>query len=240
MQGLTAAYVQAGGAKIDTQAFDITIAQALLNGGGGGGLTKDGSGTLALSGASTYTGTTTVNNGTLRVNSPGSLAAGSTVTVSGGTLGGTGTINGPVNVLGATLAPGASAGTLTINNSLALADGSILEFELNGTNTTVGGGINDLINGVTGLTLDGTLNIIAAPLGSFDSVTGSEKWRLFDYTGALTDSGLVIGTHPTLPGTLTFSIDTSTAGQVNLVVPEPATLAFVVLGGVGLLARRRR
>ena len=42
MQGLTTANVQTGGAIIDTQAFDITIAQALLN--AGGGLTKNGSG----------------------------------------------------------------------------------------------------------------------------------------------------------------------------------------------------
>jgi autotransporter-associated beta strand protein len=70
MQGLTAANVKSGGAKVDTNTYDITIGQALLHDAGlggtaDGGLTKDGAGTLTLSGVNTYTGDTTVNEGTL-------------------------------------------------------------------------------------------------------------------------------------------------------------------------------
>ncbi|NBW97839.1 MAG: hypothetical protein EBR28_14235, partial [Planctomycetia bacterium] len=67
MTGLTAAYVQNGGASINTNGFDVTIGQALLQGTGGstGGLTKSGAGTLTLTGASTYTGATTISSGTL-------------------------------------------------------------------------------------------------------------------------------------------------------------------------------
>jgi len=70
MQGLTAANVKSGGAKIDTNTYNITIGQALLHDAGlggtaDGGLTKDGAGTLTLSGVNTYTGDTTVNEGTL-------------------------------------------------------------------------------------------------------------------------------------------------------------------------------
>ncbi|MBI1367086.1 MAG: hypothetical protein GC162_00380 [Planctomycetes bacterium] len=68
MSGLSAANVQSGGAIIDTNGFNITIAQALLNGGGGGGLTKLGAGTLTLTSSNTYTGDTTISAGTLSIN----------------------------------------------------------------------------------------------------------------------------------------------------------------------------
>jgi autotransporter-associated beta strand protein len=65
--GLTNAFIQAGGARIDTNNFTITVSQALLTDpvSSGGGLTKDGGGTLTLTGANTYTGPTTVTAGTL-------------------------------------------------------------------------------------------------------------------------------------------------------------------------------
>lgn len=64
---------------------------------------------------SAFTGVTNVTGGRLAVN--GSLA-GSIVTVSGGTLGGTGTIGSTI-VNGGTLAPGNSIGTLTVQGNLA-------------------------------------------------------------------------------------------------------------------------
>jgi autotransporter-associated beta strand protein len=65
MQGLNSAVVQSGGAMIDPQTNSITILQGLTDGGGGGGLTKNGNGLLVLAGTNTYTGTTTVNAGEL-------------------------------------------------------------------------------------------------------------------------------------------------------------------------------
>jgi autotransporter-associated beta strand protein len=62
MQGLTAANIRNGGAIIDTNNSDITIAQPLLD-DGTGGLTKQGAGTLTLAGANTYDGNTTVQSG---------------------------------------------------------------------------------------------------------------------------------------------------------------------------------
>ncbi|MDY0167389.1 MAG: autotransporter-associated beta strand repeat-containing protein [Thermoguttaceae bacterium] len=88
MEGLNAANVQAGGAMINTNGFNITIAQMLLDGGGGGGLTKQGSGVLTLSGENTYTGVTTVSQGTLKLGNHSALGttAGKTVVESGATL----------------------------------------------------------------------------------------------------------------------------------------------------------
>jgi autotransporter-associated beta strand protein len=70
----------------------------------------------SLSGASTYTGATNVNAGSLSVN--GSIASSSLTTVNaGGTLGGNGTV-GNTTINGGTLAPGNSIGTLTVQGNL--------------------------------------------------------------------------------------------------------------------------
>ena len=131
------------------------------------------------------------------------------------------------------------AGTLTVNNSFTLADTSILDFELNPTDFTVGGGINDLITGVTNLTLDGVLNISGA--GDWTTIADNTSWRLFDYSGSLTNNALSIGTAPTLATGQSFQIDTATPGQVNLViVPEPGTLALAGLGIAAAAWRARR
>ncbi len=61
MSGLSIAYVAPGGARIDTAGNDITIAQDLLD--NGGGLTKLGAGTLTLSGYVYYSGPTVINSG---------------------------------------------------------------------------------------------------------------------------------------------------------------------------------
>jgi autotransporter-associated beta strand protein/T5SS/PEP-CTERM-associated repeat protein len=77
---------------------------------GTGNLAKQSSGTLILTGNNTLTGETTVSGGTLQVN--GTLGDGQVEVQAGGTLGGTGTVF-EIVLNGGTLAPGASAGTLT-------------------------------------------------------------------------------------------------------------------------------
>jgi autotransporter-associated beta strand protein len=65
--------VQTGGAIINTEGNNVTVSQALVN--GGGGLTKLGNGTLTLSGNLFYSGTTLVSNGTLMVTAPATFAS---------------------------------------------------------------------------------------------------------------------------------------------------------------------
>jgi autotransporter-associated beta strand protein len=70
MAGLSNAYVREGGAKIDTQNFDISIGQALAHAGSAatdGGLLKTGGGKLTLTGAISYTGNTTIAEGALAI-----------------------------------------------------------------------------------------------------------------------------------------------------------------------------
>ena len=89
-----------GDATVDTQSNTLTLSGSIS---GTGGLDKIGSGTLILTGVSTYTGDTNVNEGVLRVD--GSLVSAVSVN-EGGTLMGTGTIGGLEVGSGGIVAPG--------------------------------------------------------------------------------------------------------------------------------------
>lgn len=113
---------------------------------GGGSLTKAGSGALTLGAASTYAGATAVSAGRLEIGSGGSINGTSGITVNGagaefkynsataltkpltltqGTLSGTGTINTPVSIGSNTiLSPGNSPGTQTYQSGTFAAGGS--------------------------------------------------------------------------------------------------------------------
>lgn len=98
---------------------------------GSAGLTKNGSGSLTLTRANTYSGTTTVNAGTLAVmNATGSATGTGPLTVSiGAKLVGTGTIGGTVTNSGM-VAPGTSPGTLHIAGEYIQTAAGRLEIEI--------------------------------------------------------------------------------------------------------------
>ena len=81
---------------------------------GNGGFTKEGAGTLTLTGANTYSGTTIVAVGTLRVSTDGALGT-SAVTITGGTL----EVNG-----GSDRDAGILRGDVTINGGQLLIKGN--------------------------------------------------------------------------------------------------------------------
>jgi autotransporter-associated beta strand protein len=130
MLGLTAAYVKSGGAVIDSNGFNIKISQQLLTDetSTGGGLTKNGDGQLEIAAAFTYTGDTTVNTGTLSVQSA-SFDDASTITIADG----------------ATLNLNTGAATDTVA-SLVLADGT----QPNGTYGAIGSGAQHETAQITG------------------------------------------------------------------------------------------
>ncbi|MCX5653831.1 MAG: autotransporter-associated beta strand repeat-containing protein, partial [Planctomycetota bacterium] len=124
-------------------------------------MVKEGSGTMVIQGIASYTGNTNVNAGTLLVN--GTHTGGDNYTVSGtGTLGGTGAITlaagKTVTVQsGGTLAPGASVGTLTINNNMTLDKGGAYLWEIDNTSGTPGADWDLLkVNGTLNITADAT------------------------------------------------------------------------------------
>ena len=121
-----------GNANIDTAGNVVTLAGQLS---GTGGLNKVGENTLILSTTNTYSGTTSISGGTLKVNNTTGSGTGSgTVVVNaGGKLSGSGIISGPVLVnSGGVLAPGNSPGILTVNNQVTFLSGSSFNVDVNG------------------------------------------------------------------------------------------------------------
>ena len=74
---------------------DLLVSAAITQASGGLGITKAGPGKMTLTGASNYSGTTSVSGGTLKVD--GSLGS-TTVTVASATLAGNGSIGGTVQL----------------------------------------------------------------------------------------------------------------------------------------------
>ena len=149
-----------GGLNLDT-----TFAGIITNTVSTNRFVKVGSGTLTLSGNSTFAGSTTVSSGTLRVNSS---LGGNNVTVAGAAkLSGSGALNGGVTVgSGGAISPGAgagSAGTLTISNGLTMTSPT-LYFDLSSSPA----GANDkiLLNG-------GALLMTGAQTFQFNLLTGA-------------------------------------------------------------------
>jgi autotransporter-associated beta strand protein len=158
-------------------------------------VTKSGTGTLALSGANTYSGTTTVNAGALQVD--GSLGAGAVTVKTGAALTGAGLLIGPVTVQsGALLAPGdGGIGTLTVSNTLTLAGSAVLELSKAGTALA-----SDQVVGLSAVNYGGSLLVTNISDPRALALAAGDSFLLFSaasYAGAFTS--LVL---PALPGGL--------------------------------------
>ncbi|HYG24542.1 MAG TPA: autotransporter-associated beta strand repeat-containing protein [Verrucomicrobiae bacterium] len=169
MQGLNIANVLAGGARIDSSTNNITIAQALLNAGGNGGLTKLGSGTLLLKGANTYSGLTTVTAGTLLVTPLHQIPAGAVSVADGATFGVAGD-------------SAAKIGNLTLGSGGATTLSIVLTGATNPAAAVLEAGVIT-INGISTVRLGGTFTAGTFPIvkytgalsGSFNATVASSQ-----------------------------------------------------------------
>ena len=149
---------------------------------GEGHLIKNGVGNYILSADHSMTGTATVNAGGMLVN--GAMNGVAFTVNNSGLLGGGGSLGNTSVLSGGTLAPGEGIGALTVNGNLTLEQGSLLDFQFgapSGDFVTPGSSDSVSVNGdlaINGSTL--TIN----DTGSF----GPGLYRLFDYTGTLSES----------------------------------------------------
>lgn len=168
LSGGTSNTVTLGGGTLTTGG--LNIATSFFGAiSGSGSLIKEGTEVFRLERSNSYTGSTTVNAGTLLIN--GSVTSNVTV-ASGATVGGSGTINSSNSLTvqsGGTIAPGTSPGILNSGN-VTLQSGSAFNAELNGT--TVGTQYDQL--NVTGtvtigsnVTLNGSLGFTPAAGDTF-------------------------------------------------------------------------
>lgn len=218
--------VESTNTGVNLPGSDANIETVIQN----GGIIKEGSRALILSGTNTYTGGTTVNNG--EVNLQGSLAAGA-VTVGkefgsltdAAILSGTGTIAGAVtigdgNCAIGVLAPGTNAvaplsnygtganGTMTITaDGTALTVGSGSQIQLGITNETFNSSafVAALGSGGAMDALNFLTGIGSAELGSWNALPGvSTDMDFLNLTG--TDSNLSLGTRSGGAGTGIISV----------------------------------
>ncbi len=217
--------------------LDVEAAGTTLTWSGGslattGSLVKAGAGTLILTGTNQHTGGTTINGGTLLVNSPGSLAAGNVSVANLAKLGGNGTIGGQVTpASGGIVAPGVPGtnnglGTIAVDG-LTMNTGAVLQLEITDTSNL------DKINITGNATFNGGNVFLFQPgtTTSFNAPAGTSIYPLFTVGGAISGSLNNLTISNPQAGKLYTLAGTST---INLTIADGTTSEWNNAGGTGL------
>jgi subtilase-type serine protease len=188
---------------------------------GHGGLTKQGIGTLVMTGTNTYSGPTLVNQGRLAIN--GSLLSAVTVNDSG-ILGGNGRIGALTAKSGGTVAPGNSIGTLQVAGDVIFEPGSTYAVELSPTSSDqiVAGG-KAVIDGATvSLSLENSPTLLTT--SEVKSLLG-HQYNILQAAGGIEGRfGAVLPDYLFIGGTLGYS-----ANGIQLAVERNAA-SFASVG----------
>ena len=236
------------GARVFEQGASISgVIQGVVN-GAGVGLTKTGAGTLTLNGANTYTGNTTVSNGTL-VMAVASIDTNSTVSVSSGA---TLQLNfATTNVVTALVLNGVqqAAGVYRSNNAPAYITGP-------GSLQASTGPSGPMLTSVAPSPVTGSSYAVTLSLTGtgFTGATGVLLTNLSSATGVSNSPATITGdtniTVSFVPGTAASSwnatvVNVTSSGQVGFTVSPPPVISIntanlrsagagsVVLSGTG-------
>lgn len=234
LNGMSVANVRNGGALINTNGFDITIAQALTHSAIGGdnpidgGLVKSGAGTLTLAGLNNYNGVTSVTNGKLLLT--GALSAAGFVSVgSGATFGGSGSAGNTAVASTGVIEPGVGgAGSLTLAGLAFTGTGTV----------NLGSLANYAATPAVQVTGLGTLN----PTGGASSVTINVSsivgaslatpYKVMSYAGTIGGTGFPAFQVAALPNRAVGSL-TTTGTEIQLTITSTDFLKWT---GAGALA----
>lgn len=236
----TVTFVGAG-VPVTTATFNTSISTV----GVGTPSTIGGAGDITVNTTITGAAITKEGLGTLLING----SAANAITVNAGVLGGTGSIANTVSLGGSgTLAPGNSPGTLNTGALSLTGTAATIAMEISGTaagqydQVNVTGAVNLNGNGRIEMTL---LAFVPAPTDVFflvlndgaDAINGTlfglnqgDQFTSGGYTWQVSYTG----------NSATNSFTGGNDLALQVVVPEPATLGFVLLGGIGLVSLRRR
>jgi len=223
-------------ATLDIGTNNVNLGTAFVLGSGmSGALTKAGTGTLTLSAANSFTGTTTISAGTLALGASGVLSGGTTVNLEGGTLA-MGSFNNTVHALQSrvsVLAKGTwgASGSGANHISADITGSGILTVSTGGASTsavtssaspsTYGNSVT-FTNTVTGSSGDGS-----TPSGTVTFYDGTNSIG----TGTLVGSAGTVSTYTLTLNTLTattHSITASYAGNASYDVSTSGVLSQVV------------
>lgn len=210
------------------------ITGVISDGGNGYGFTKLDVGILTLSAPNTYSGGTVISNGTVLLNTFGSISNSPVIRLAGGTfnvaavnggfslntgqtLSGSGKVSGGFNApAGSQVIPGGigAGGALVFSNGLTL-NGQTMAFDLGATPASAS---NDLVN------------VLGSPL----TLNGNSPISLNYLAGSVTPGVYTLFSYPSLAGAGTFTL-ASAYPNVTLTVGAAATTITVGNGAVSLV-----